>query len=105
MHTNYQRPSSIRSVDLLNGKQFFQSLSTYAHSTAGIHKPRALEFEDFLISSHRGHTYVQLLFVFSTQSHRHRQCEEVNHISVVTYFSPEMALSLLRLKYILSAPS
>lgn len=47
MHTNYQRPSSIRSVDLLNGKQFFQSLSTYAHSTAGIHKPGALELKTF----------------------------------------------------------
>lgn len=47
MHTNYQRPSSIRSVDLLNGKQFFQSLSAYAHSTAGIHKPGALELKTF----------------------------------------------------------
>lgn len=45
MHTNYQRPSSIRSVDLLNGKQFFQLLSTYAHSTAGIHKPGAAEWK------------------------------------------------------------
>lgn len=30
-----------------NGKQFFQSLSTYAHSTAGIHKPGALELKTF----------------------------------------------------------
>lgn len=96
MHTNYRRPSSIRSVDLLNGKQFFQSLSTYAHSTAGIHKPGALELEDFWISSCRGHTYVQLPFVFFTK--RHRLSEEVYHISVVTCFSLEMTLSLRRLK-------
>lgn len=95
MHTNYWRPSSIRSVYLLNGKQFFQSLSTYAHSTAGIHKPGALELEDFWISSRRGHTYVQLPFVFSTKRHR---CSEVYHISVGTCFSLEMTLSLLRLK-------
>lgn len=84
MHTNYQRPSSIRSVDLLNGKQFFQSLSTYAHSTAGIHKPGALELKTFGISSHRGHPCVQLPFVFSTRRYKY---SEGYYTSVVTCFS------------------